>query len=337
MKTNLKEGYNRGDLSKKIKSVPRKFEEVVPKRDTYEVFRYKVVYPGGIYLRISPAVDAKKTGIILEYGTIFDASKSVFLDGIVYVKVLDGDGWVFENKNGVQILELQFIIRVSYKNNSTIKSDKSEKSISLPHTNGLVASTTNVSITTPVDHSMSRNIAPTQSYRSESVLDSTESLNSDVISPALLPTNKFKSNSFGPSSDLSMKSSPLPMQRQQARVENRLWRDIRARCGACESFEDFLNLTSALDVSLISSQSQHDYRVLGCVNLIASITSQCSSHVMPQQTQSRFKGMNTGVAMCLWVLVHMGSRVAHTMHLIVEAANIKFESVSSGRQAQLLR
>lgn len=335
MKTNLKECFKRGDLSEKIQSVPQKFEEVVPKKDTYEVFRYKVVYPGGIYLRISPAVDAKKMGIILEYGTIFDASKSVFLDGTVYVKVLDGDGWVFESKNGVQILELQFIIRVPYKKNSTTKSDIIEKK--LPHSNGLVASTTNVSITTPVDHSMSRNIALTRSYRSESELDSTEKPNSDVISPLLLPTNTFKSDSFGPSSDLSMKSSPLPMQRQQARVENRLWRDIRGRCSACESFEDFLNLTSALDMRLISSQSQHDYRVLGCVNLIASITSQCSSHVLPQQTQSRFKGIDTGVAMCLWVLVHMGSRVAHTMHLIVEAANVKFESVSSGRQAQLLR
>jgi hypothetical protein len=327
MESNLIEGYNNGDVSNKIQSIP----QVVQKGDTYEVFRYKVVYPGGTYLRISPAVDAKKTGVILEYGTIFDASKSVFLDGVVYVKVLNGDGWVFESKNGVQILELQFIIRVPNKKKPKIDLENSDKSVSKFHTNGLVASTASVSITTPVEHSISSNVASTPSYRSGS-----EFFNPDSILASSLSTNKSTSNPFGSCSDLILQGSPLIVQRQQARVENRLWRDIRARCGGCESFEDFLHLTDALDTSLISSQSQHDFRVLGCVNLIASITSQCSSHVV-RQTQSRFKGASMGVGMCLWVLVHMGSRVAHTMHLIVEAANIKFESVSSARQAQLLR
>jgi hypothetical protein len=308
MKSNLNEGYNNGDVSNENQSIP----QVVQKGDTYEVFRYKVVYPGGTYLRISPAVDARKTGVILEYGTIFDASKSVFLDGVVYVKVSNGDGWVFESKNEVQILELQFIIRAPNKKKPKIDLENSDKSVSEFHTNGLVASTTSVSITTPVENSISRNVALS------------------------LSTTKSTSNSFGSCSNLSLQGSPLPVQRQQARVENRLWRDIRARCGACESFEAFLHLTAALDSSLISSQSQHEYRVLGCVNLIASITSQCSSHVM-MQTQSRSKEANMGVGICLWVLVHMGSRVPHTMHLIVEAANIKFESVSIARQAQLLR
>jgi hypothetical protein len=61
--------------------------------------------------------------------------------------------------------------------------------------------------------------------------------------------------------------------------------------------------------------------------LITSITRHCSGDVAEQ----------AGMEACLWVLVHMGSRVAHVMALIVEAANARFEALPASRQSELLR
>jgi hypothetical protein len=45
----------------------------------------------------------------------------------------------------------------------------------------------------------------------------------------------------------------------------------------------------------------------------------------------------SGLESALWVLVHMGSRVAHAMKLAVDAANVRFESSTTNRQSELLR
>lgn len=69
---------------------------------------YKVVYPGGTYIRSSPSIDADRVDSmpILEFGSIFTANKSVYLDGVNYVKLSDGRGWVFSNKGSTQVLDL---------------------------------------------------------------------------------------------------------------------------------------------------------------------------------------------------------------------------------------
>lgn len=71
-----------------------------------DVYCYKVVYPYGAFIRVSPALHAAKTGETLESGIVFESSKSVFSDGINYVRLDDGRGWVFSSKDNIQVLDL---------------------------------------------------------------------------------------------------------------------------------------------------------------------------------------------------------------------------------------
>ncbi len=48
---------------------------------------------------------------VLECGTVFTANKSLFLDGINYVKIADGRGWVFSKKGDTQVLDLLEVCR----------------------------------------------------------------------------------------------------------------------------------------------------------------------------------------------------------------------------------
>lgn len=76
-----------------------------------EIFCYKVIYPNGTFIRVSPDLKAAKTGDILECGAVFESSKSLFLDGINYVKLADGRGWVFHSKGETKVLELIEVIK----------------------------------------------------------------------------------------------------------------------------------------------------------------------------------------------------------------------------------
>ena len=277
------------------------------KLETYEVFRYKVVYPGGTYLRISPATDAEKTGVVLEFGTIFDASKSLFLDGINYAKVSNGSGWVFEKKDDVQILELLQIIRVPVKKihekvDDIVNCEKQES----PDDTDVEVSSTTVNGVDP--HQLH---IPLVGNRAGAA----------VLTPSVLKSDEN-----------AMSQYTIPSLRH-TKVENRLWRDVRARCGACATFDQFLQLVTVLKISADGLHAQHEQRVLNSINLIASITGQCSTQIVKDKACTR----GVDVSTCLWVLVHMGSRVSHTMSLIVEAANLIFETASTLKKAHLLR
>lgn len=76
-----------------------------------EVYTFKVVFQYGVAVRISPAIDAEKTGEIIPYGTILESNKSLVLDGINYVKLMDGRGWIFSTKGGVKVLDLIEVTR----------------------------------------------------------------------------------------------------------------------------------------------------------------------------------------------------------------------------------
>ena len=274
------------------------------KVETYEVFRYKVVYPGGTYLRISPAIDAERTGIVLEFGTVFDASKSLFLDGVNYAKVSHGNGWVFEKKDDVQILELLQIIRVPVK--KVLEDvENCEKQLSTENLDAELTSTITNSVAAQLVH------IP---------------LTGNRAGAAVLPPSDRESD------ESCVTHYTIPSQRH-TKVENRLWRDVRARCGACATFDQFLQLVTVLKISIDGLHAQHEQRVLNSINLIASITGQCSAQVVKDRDCTR----GVDVSTCLWVLVHMGSRVSHTMSLIVEAANLIFETASTLQKAHLLR
>lgn len=70
------------------------------------MYTYRVIYRGGVQIRTSPSLDSDVTDEILEYDEAFEASKSVSLDGTIYVKLKDGRGWVFERRGSTDILEL---------------------------------------------------------------------------------------------------------------------------------------------------------------------------------------------------------------------------------------
>ena len=161
------------------------------------------------------------------------------------------------------------------------------------------------------------------------------------LPPAPPPTDYTRSSSFNnnsnnhnhnnnhhvPSSS-SMNSGSVGSQTQQVRAENRIWRDIRARCGQCATFAEFQQLAvqvealqhphhphhyghgparpawgsthhaAAVNLAGDKKMSHHDLQVGGCIALIASITRQCSAEMADQNS----------IEACLWALVHMGSR-----------------------------
>lgn len=81
-----------------------------------EIYVYKVIYPGGTYVRISPDLKAEKTKTVLRFGEVFEASKSIVLDGINYVKLANNSGWVFARHHDKEVLELLNCIRKPINN-----------------------------------------------------------------------------------------------------------------------------------------------------------------------------------------------------------------------------
>lgn len=67
--------------------------------------KYKVVYYGGIYVRINPTAKSLKTNTVIEANTIFYASTThTDTDGTLYVKCSNGTGWVPEKVGDIRIL-----------------------------------------------------------------------------------------------------------------------------------------------------------------------------------------------------------------------------------------
>jgi hypothetical protein len=94
-----------------------------------EIFEYRVVYDGGTYVRSTPDMNSEKTGEIIECGTILFTSKSIMMDGVNYVKLLDGSGWLFDRKGDIQILELIDCVRNNQKINDTHNSNYDMNSV----------------------------------------------------------------------------------------------------------------------------------------------------------------------------------------------------------------
>lgn len=284
-----------------------------------EIFRYKVVYPGGVFVRVSPSLDAKKTGVILEFGTVFEATKSLVSDGINYAKLSDNSGWVFGNKGGTEVLELLEVIRVPrslLRNGSTKCAQCSKKESAKVDTNSKPGN----------GHSSSSSNSQSRSKLGEVTEAGDDQDNSDQQLGAtfhrlsLTRAHQERNKLF-----------------QVVRVENRFWRDIRGRCTECTTFDQFVRMACSLDAhppsipepgparSAWMAESSHDQQIRSCISLIASITRQCADIAD-----------STGLESSLWVLAHLGPKVPHAMGLVVEAANDRFESLSSGRQSELL-
>ena len=279
----------------KIVSLENRLDDV-----PVEVFRYKVVYPGGIYVRVSPAIDAERTGDIVEFGTIFQASKSLVLDGVNYAKLANGNGWVFGKVGDTEVLELIEVIRVPTK---SVKNTFANSG--------------------------------TLGFNSNDSNNGHSSNPFDVVdSPVVVNHGNAYSHHITLSRALQEKEKLF----QGHRSENRYWREVRTKCSECTNFDEFLLLVDKLQThppsipepgparSAWMARAHHsDEQIRSIISIIASITRQVAE----------IADM-VGLESSLWVLVHMASRVSHCMNLAVEAANIRFESVPHSRQSELL-
>lgn len=87
-----------------------------------ELYIYKVIYPNGVYVRLTPDLNAEKTGDVLPFGSIIESTKSLILDGINYVQLKDGKGWVFSSKGERSVLDLIEVIRTNSEKPTIIQS-----------------------------------------------------------------------------------------------------------------------------------------------------------------------------------------------------------------------
>ena len=124
---------------------------------------------------------------------------------------------------------------------------------------------------------------------------------------------------------------------QGVRNQNRFWREVRSKCNECIDFDSFIQLACGLPFQPPAmpepgparaawvADSHRDEQVRSLISIITSITKQCTND----------EDM-VGLESCLWVLVHLGSRIAFVMNLAVEMANIKFDSYSADKQSDIL-
>eukprot|EP01035_Chromulina_nebulosa_P016925 gene16925-22416_t len=258
-----------------------------------ELFRYKVVYPGGTYVRISPHVDAEKTGEILEFGTVIEATKSLVLDGVNYIKLSNMDGWVFESKNDVEVLELLEVVRPIPNNN-------------LKQLNDVINSDN-------INH----------------LIVNDNSILSDKLEKRRLGFESMGTNNINPPE----KEKLIRI----SRLENKFWREIRAQSNNCINFYDYMKFVNEIEDQVPKSnevnnssawvpQSQREQQIRRLITLVVAVTKQCV------EDKSDCEDLESA----LWVLVHMGSRVAKIIEYAVEAANNKYEKLSVERQRSLL-
>lgn len=279
-----------------------------------EIFRYKVVYPGGVCIRISPAIDAEKTGEVLEYGSIFQCNKSLVLDGVNYAKLTDYDGWVFDRVGDTEVLELLEVIRNHSSFLSPIKCSSSNG-----NGNG-ITDVTNDMYSPFMNSPVPSNGSYMNLFKSPEVFAKRAIALGNNHHTIMSKANQEKEKLF-----------------EGKRSQSRFWREVRSRCGDCSSFDEFITISCGISIqppsvpesgparSVWMMESSQDDQIRSNISIIASITRQITDIVDTH-----------GLEASLWVLVHMGSRVIHIMNLAVESANTRFDTLSVNDQTELL-
>lgn len=253
--TSLKnENFMNMDTSSETSSVPSRSN--VDTRT--ELYRYKVIYPGGTFVRVSPDINAEKAGEVIDFGTVIETQKSIVLDGINYIRT-SHNGWIFESKNGVQVLELLECVRFPQKEIE------------------MCAGTI-------------RDVQMT-------------------VSRARSKRNKL----------LTMSGE-----------DRRYWRQARARCSELTTFDNFVQFASCLEKQppaepdpgparaawIARASEEEDQKIRHCISRIAAITRQSVDDVSV-----------SGLEACLWLMVHLGGKIAKVLDLAVQAANDKYDKI----------
>lgn len=278
-----------------------------------EIYCYRVVFPFGVSIRVSPAIEAEKTGEVLPCGTIIESTKSIILDGVNYVKLSDDRGWVFSMKDDVPVLDLIEVRRIPVPN---------------------------VPVLAPPSMS-----TPRKNSRSDSG-DETSPSSSELSFQGLTPRTPSPELADSFTSDQTFSAPPMKPRRNlsqyllspgSARGKGRgsMWKDLRLKVRACSTFADFSRLVQYdMPVELRPpaipepgparsawmSSMEDDNVVLVKISLLASITRHCV------EMYSDISGLEAH----LWVISHLGAAdVSHVLRLFDQAAQQRFDRIES--------
>lgn len=278
-----------------------------------EIYCYRVVFPFGVSIRVSPAIEAEKTGEVLPCGTIIESTKSIILDGVNYVKLADDRGWVFSMKDDVPVLDLIEVRRIPVPN---------------------------VPVLAPPSMS-----TPRKNSRSDSG-DETSPSSSELSFQGLTPRTPSPELADSFTSDQTFSAPPMKPRRNlsqyllspgSARGKGRgsMWKDLRLKVRACSTFADFSRLVQYdMPVELRPpaipepgparsawmSSMEDDNVVLVKISLLASITRHCV------EMYSDISGLEAH----LWVISHLGAAdVSHVLRLFDQAAQQRFDRIES--------
>lgn len=277
-----------------------------PDSSPNELFKYRVVYPGGCYVRNSPDMNSDKIGEILEFGTTFESSKSLYLDGINYIKY--NNGWVFETKGKIKILELLEVKRgsISHQRQETIKpillKDIPSKYIAVTESSPVNFKNNSHTSTIPTKDKLIRISRNEHKYWKEIKIQSLKCQSFHEFLSFVCQLEEIQtevSNKSASTSHLTVSNSVLTTQQIQS-------------------------------ISVISAwipQSSREKEILRLVKLLTSITTQCVENISNCQ----------GLESALWVLVHLGNlSTIHILEFTVDLANEKYETLSLHQQDAIL-
>lgn len=320
-------------------------------------------------MRTNPHIDAQTTGEILEFGAIFNSSKSIFIDGVNYVKLSDGSGWVFGKKGNTEVLQLLEVKRGIQKMHSV------ERSIGECTSN---------------DTTAARKAFKQDDFRC--ITNHVDQSSNCVISNGEHPKPVGMGQELCDSSPRSVKKAPLSSSKTQ-RSELMYWKEVRLSCKSCTTFDQFsmvCQLASSalqspppsipepgparsawmsasskmydaarvgmkygdgqppLSISSTSSspvsatrrdvsnrdESSSEQQIRTCISLIAALTHQVVTEGQllsrSRSNSSKLASAMVGLEAHLWVLVNVRAGVAaHIMDLIVAAANSTFERMTA--------
>lgn len=261
-----------------------------------EVYSYKVVFQFGVAVRVSPAINADKTGEIIPFGTVLESTKSLFLDGVNYVKLSDDRGWIFSHKDTVKVLDLIEVTRRG-----------AAPSIPQPERSR-----------TPSAENISSRISSDSS--SPTTISEGETRDEDLFTPSQKPRRNLSHLLLSPSTPRKTRSNQ--------------WREIRQKVRACTSFDAFSELVlSGLPAELqppaipepgparsawMSSSDDNDQYLRAKISILASITRHCADMIADV----------SGLESHLWVIVHLGAAdSSHVLRLFDVAAQNNFDNL----------
>jgi hypothetical protein len=298
-----------------------------------EIYCYRVVYPSGVFVRVTPDVNGEKTGEVIPCGATFRSIKSLYLDGINYVQLEDNRGWIFSSFKGKMVLELVQLLRIhppEQRASPPLGSPSQERKSITP------------------DSSSCEDLKRLECGHSDS-----ESSGSDSDAAS----NRSQSNAQSQSQSLSANAVPTPDRRQfsqprilqsplpnqQLRMEQK-WRETRMRTRSCRSFDDFTWLiTKEIDQKLLPPVitepgparsawmatvcDESERKLSSIISTICGVTRQCADTISDtQQLESH-----------LWILSHLGAtEISLVIKLLDKAAQEKFEEICYMQRDEIL-